>query len=276
MNKLLLVNEMLVKKVVYFIFFSYFLFSESLAREYIIIQSTTSLENSGLLNIIEKEFENKFQIDIRFVAVGTGQAIINAKNGDSDILMIHSEEDEINFIEEGYGLARHKIMYNDFIIIGPTHDPAGLRSANDVVEAMQMLTLGRAPFLSRGDNSGTHKKELSLWRLAEIEIKKRDKWYLENGLGMGITINMASEMDAYTIADRGTWLSYNKKEYLDILFEKDELLYNTYGVIVLNPNKFPHVKYENSMIFINWLLSNGGKSIINGFKLNGQQLFFAY
>ena len=267
---------MLVKKVIYFILFSHFLFSESLAREYIIIQTTTSLENSGLLNIIEKEFENKFQIDIRFVAVGTGQAIINAKNGDSDILMIHSEEDEINFIEEGYGLARHKIMYNDFIIIGPTHDPVGLRSAHDVVEAMQMLTLGRAPFLSRGDNSGTHKKELSLWRLAEIEIAKSDKWYLENGLAMGITINMASEMDAYTIADRGTWLSYNNKEYLDILFEKDELLYNTYGVIVLNPNKFPHVKYENSMIFINWLLSNEGKNIINGFKLNGQQLFFAF
>jgi len=267
---------MLVKRFFYFILIFQLFISESLARDYIIIQSTTSLKNSGFLNVIEKEFEKKFQIDIRFVAVGTGQAIVNAKNGDGDILMVHSEDDEINFIAEGYGLERYKIMYNDFIIIGPTHDPIGLRGAHNIIEVMQKLKSGGALFLSRGDNSGTYKKELSLWKLAEVKITNNDKWYLKNGLGMGITINMASEMEAYTITDRGTWLSFNNKHYLDILFEKDETLYNPYGIIILNPKRFPHVEYENSMTFVNWLLSNDGKSIINEFKLHGQQLFFSY
>ena len=267
---------MLVKRFFYFIFIFQLFISESLARDFIVIQSTTSLENSGLLDVVEKEFEKKFQIDIRFVAVGTGQAIINAKNGDGDILMVHSEKDEMNFIAEGYGLERYKIMYNDFIIIGPTHDPIGLRNANNIIEVMQKLKSGRALFLSRNDNSGTHKKELYLWELAGIKIMNNDEWYLNNGLGMGITINMASEMDAYTITDRGTWLSFNNKQHLDILFEKDENLYNSYGIIILNPKRFSHVEYENSMTFINWLLSEDGKSVISRYKLYGQQLFFPY
>ena len=267
---------MILKRFIYFIIFFQLLISESLARDYIIVQSTTSLDNSGLLSVIEKEFEKKFKIDVRFVAVGTGQAFLNAKNGDCDILIVHSEKDEINFIKEGYGLDRYKIMYNDFIIIGPTQDPVGLRSAHNIFEVMQKLASSKALFISRGDNSGTHKKELSLWKLAEVKISNNDKWYLENGLGMGITINMASEMDAYTITDRGTWLSFNNKHHLDILFEKDKHLYNPYGAVILNPKKFPYVEYENSLIFINWLLSNEGKSIINGFKLYDHQLFFSY
>ena len=250
--------------------------SESLAKDYIIIHSTTSLENSGLLNVIEQVFENKFEIDVRFISVGTGQAIRNAKNGDGDLLMVHSKQDEIKFVEEGYGVERFEIMYNDFIIVGPTHDPAGLRDAHDIIDAMQKLKLSKATFLSRDDNSGTHKKELFLWKLAKIKIKDHEKWYSKNGLGMGVTLNIASEMDAYTLSDRGTWLSFNNKNFLDILFEKDESLKNYYGIIAVNPKKFPFVKYEDSMIFINWLLSEDGQSTINGFKLNDQQLFFTY
>ena len=267
---------MLIKKIIYFILIFQLFVSESLARNYIIIQSTTSTKNSGLLDVLEQEFENKFQIDVRFVSVGTGQAIQNAKNGDADLLITHSKKDELKFIEEGYGVERFDLMYNDFIIVGPSHDPAGLKEAQNIFEVMQKLTLGQASFLSRDDNSGTYKKELSLWQLAEIEIKDDDNWYLRNGSGMGITLNMASEMGAYTISDRGTWLSFHNRQYLDILFEKDELLFNPYSIIVVNPKKFPHVEYEKAMTFINWLLSDEGKSTINEFKLNGQQLFYTY
>ena len=267
---------MLVKKIVCFTLILQLFISETLARDYIIIQSTTSLENSGLLDVIEQVFENKFEIDVRFISVGTGQAIRNAKNGDGDLLMVHSKQDEIKFVEEGYGVERFEVMYNDFIIVGPTHDPAGLRDAHDIIDAMQKLKLSKAKFLSRDDNSGTHKKEMSLWQLAKIKIKDHEKWYLQNGLGMGVTLNMASEMDAYTLSDRGTWLSFNNKKFLDILFEKDESLKNYYGIIAVNPKKFPFVKYEDSMIFINWLLSEDGQSTINGFKLNDQQLFYTY
>jgi len=250
--------------------------TESLARNYIIIHSTTSLENSGLLKVIELVFENKFKIDVRFISAGTGQAIRNSMNGDGDLLIVHSKKDEIKFVEEGYGVERFEIMYNDFIIVGPTQDPAGLRDADNIIDAMQKIKLSKAKFLSRDDNSGTHKKELSLWKLAKIKIKNHEKWYLKNGLGMGITLNMASEMDAYTLSDRGTWLSFNNKKFLDVLFEKDESLKNYYGIIAVNPKKFPFVKYEDSMIFINWLLSEDGQSTINGFKLNDQQLFYTY
>ena len=267
---------MFIKKKIYLILLFQIFLSESFAKDYIIIQSTTSTHNSGLLDIIEFAFEKEFKIDVRFVSVGTGQAIKNAKNGDADILMVHSKQDEVNFMKEGYGLERVEVMYNDFIIVGPIHDPSKLRDANNIVDAMQKLKSGKAPFLSRDDNSGTNKKELSLWKLAEIDISKNYKWYLRNGLGMGITLNMASEIGAYTITDRATWLSFNNKKYLDILFEKEKSLYNPYGLIVVNPKIFPHVNYEHSMIFLNWLLSANGKSIINGFKINGQQLFFTY
>ncbi len=267
---------MLIKKIIYLALLFQVFLSESFAKDYIIVQSTTSTYNSGLLDVIELAFEREFKIDIRFVAVGSGQAIKNAKNGDADILLAHSKQDEVNFMKEEYGLERVEIMYNDFIIVGPKHDPSKLRNASNIGDAMQKLKSGKAPFLSRDDNSGTNKKELSLWKLAEIDMSKNYKWYLRNGLGMGITLNMASEIGAYTITDRATWLSFNNKKYLDILFEKEKSLHNPYGLIVLNPKIFPHVKYEHSMIFLNWLLSANGKSIINGFKINGQQLFFTY
>ena len=265
-----------MNKIVFIILIFQFFNSELLARNYIIIQSTTSTENSGLLNVLEKAFENKFQIDLRFVTAGSGQAINNVTKGNGDILMIHSKVDEMKFIEEGYGVERFEVMYNDFIIVGPNNDPSGISEAYDIIDVMRKLALGISSFLSRDDNSGTHKKELSLWQQAEIEITENDKWYLKNGLGMGKTLNMASEIDAYTLTDRGTWLFFNNKQDLNILFEESKSLHNPYGVIAVNPKKFPHVEHEKSMVFINWLLSNEGKFIINGYKIDGQQLFFTY
>lgn len=275
MNKIMLQKKNIKK--FFFVFSLFIFFSTSIeARKYIVIQSTTSTKNSGLLNVIEEVFEKEFKIDVRFVSAGTGQAIINAKNGNGDLIMVHSLEDEIKFINEGYGMERHEIMYNDFIIVGPANDPAGLKNINSITEAMQNLTLGHAPFLSRDDDSGTNKKEQSLWKLAGITIKESDEWYLRNGLGMGITLNMASEMNAYTLSDRGTWLSFKNKGNLAILFEKDKLLINPYAVIAVNPKKFPDSQYKNSMLFVNWLMSETGKATINNFKINGKQLFFAY
>ena len=275
MNKIILQKENIKK--ISIVFFLFIFFSTSIeARKYLIIQSTTSTKNSGLLDVIEEVFEKEFEIDIRFVSAGTGQAIINARNGNGDLILVHSLEDEINFVNEGYGVERHEIMYNDFIIVGPANDPANISNVNSITKAMQNLSRGHAPFLSRDDDSGTHKKEQSLWKLAGITIKENDTWYLRNGLGMGITLNMASELNAYTLSDRGTWLSFKNKGNLEVLFEKDKLLINPYAVIAVNPKKFPDSEYNNSMLFVNWLKSETGKATINNFKINGKQLFFAY
>ena len=275
MNKIILQKENIKKFSI--VFFLFIFFSTSIeAREYLIIQSTTSTKNSGLLDVIEEIFEKEFAIDIRFVSAGTGQAIINARNGNGDLILVHSLEDEIRFVNEGYGVERHEIMYNDFIIVGPANDPANISNVNSITKAMQNLSRGHAPFLSRDDDSGTHKKEQSLWKLAGITIKENDTWYLRNGLGMGITLNMASELNAYTLSDRGTWLSFKNKGNLEVLFEKDKLLINPYAVIAVNPKKFPNSEYNNSMLFVNWLKSETGKATINNFKINGKQLFFAY
>ena len=261
----------------FIVIFLFIFFSTSIdARKYIVIQSTTSTKNSGLLDVIEEVFEKEFKIDIRFVSAGTGQAIINARNGNGDLILVHSLEDEIRFVNEGYGVERHEIMYNDFIIVGPANDPANISNVNSITKAMQNLSRGHAPFLSRDDDSGTHKKEQSLWKLAGITIKENDTWYLRNGLGMGITLNMASELNAYTLSDRGTWLSFKNKGNLEVLFDKDKLLINPYAVIAVNPKKFPDSEYNNSMLFVNWLKSETGKATINNFKINGKQLFFAY
>ena len=275
MNKIILQKENIKKFSI--VFFLFIFFSTSIeARKYLIIQSTTSTKNSGLLDVIEEVFEKEFEIDIRFVSAGTGQAIINARNGNGDLILVHSLEDEIRFVNEGYGVERHEIMYNDFIIVGPANDPANISNVNSITKAMQNLSRGHAPFLSRDDYSGTHKKEQSLWKLAGITIKENDTWYLRNGLGMGITLNMASELNAYTLSDRGTWLSFKNKGNLEVLFEKDKLLINPYAVIAVNPKKFPDSEYNNSMLFVNWLKSETGKATINNFKINGKQLFFAY
>ena len=264
------------KKIIFIFNIIFFFINFNLfARDYLVIQSTTSTNNSGLVEIIETKYEEKYSIDLRFVSVGSGQAIINGKNGDGDLLLVHSLDDEINFIKDGYGLERYEIMYNNFVILGPRHDPAGLKNAQNIGDAMNLIKSSKSTFISRGDNSGTYKKELSFWQSANIKITKKDKWYLQNGLGMGATLNMASELNAYTLSDKGSWIAFKNKNNLSILFDKDKSLINIYIAIPVNPEKFPQTEYKKAMIFINWLIGTEGKSIINNFRLNGEQLFFS-
>ena len=245
------------------------------ARDYIIIQSTTSTANTGLLDILSEQFFLKTGIEVRAVAVGTGTAIANAKKGDGDILIVHSKLDELKFIEEGFGVERFDLMYNDFIIIGPKNDPADIKNKKDIADVMKQLSNPKYKFISRDDNSDTHKKELLLWKIASLQVPK-DNSYIKTGSGMANTINVASEMQAYLLTDRGTWISFKNKNDLAILYERDKSLFNPYGVIAINPKKFPHVEYEKSKQFINWLLKEEGKQIISNYTVEDQQLFFTY
>ena len=244
-------------------------------RDYIILQSTTSTANTGLLDLLSREFFLETGIEVRSVAVGTGTAINNAKKGDGDVLMVHSKSDEIQFIKEGYGVERFDLMYNDFVIIGPKSDPAKIKKKNDIDSVMETLADPKYKFISRDDNSGTYKKEIALWSNRGSEIFNNPS-YIKTGSGMASTINIASEMQAYTLTDRGTWISFTNKKNLAILFEGDEKLFNPYGVIVVNPKKFPHIEYEKSMLFINWLLQGNGYKLINDYRIKDQQLFFTY
>ena len=247
----------------------------SSASEFLVIQSTTSTSDSGFYDFILPIYEKKFGIDIRVVAVGTGQAIKNAMNGDGDLLIVHSEEDEKRFISNGYGVERRKLMYNDFIIIGPKKDPEKLKEKSSIKEVFQIIKEKKLPFLTRGDNSGTHKKEVSLWKNAEINTKNLNpKNYIDAGRGMGATLNMAASMDAYTITDRGTWLSFNNKQDLGIVFSGVPPLNNQYSVILINPKKHPHVKFKLADNFSKWLISEERQAYISKYKVNGEQLFF--
>ncbi|PPR47980.1 MAG: Tungstate-binding protein TupA [Alphaproteobacteria bacterium MarineAlpha5_Bin9] len=263
-----------MKKILILLSISILFSNIVLARNYLILQSTTSTDNSGLLQILKNEFEKEYNIELRVVAVGTGQAIKNAKNGDADLLLIHSPKQEISFVAEGYGLKRIQFMYNDYVIIGPENDPLGIKSIKNINDVMKKIYKGKNFFLSRDDNSGTHLKEKQLWKKAGVNIDKENSWYLKNGQGMGSTLNMAYEMQAYTLTDRGTWLSFNNKKNLSILFEDDPELINPYSLIIVNPEIFPHVQYDNANLFINWILSNKGMDVINKFNINGEQLFF--
>lgn len=253
------------------IFFSNQLFS----RDYVIIQSTTSTANTGLLDYLGNIFYKETGIQIRTIAVGTGQAIKNARRGDGDILLVHSKKDELKFISDGLGIKRHELMYNDFIIIGPKSDPANIKNLNSLEGIFKKLSMGSNKFISRDDNSGTHKKELYLWNKFNIKINDVP-WYISSGSGMLSTINLASELNAYTLSDRASWISYKNKKFLDIIYQNNEDLFNPYGIIVLNPKKFPHVEIENSNKFIVWLLSDIGRSLISNYKVNGSQLFFLH
>ena len=245
------------------------------ARDYIIVQSTTSTANTGLLDLLSDNFFLKTGIEVRAVAVGTGTAIANAKRGDGDILIVHSKLDELKFIKEGFGVERFDLMYNDFIIVGPTSDPANISNKNDINDVMKQLANTKYKFISRDDNSGTHKKELKLWKSADLQVPKDDS-YIKTGSSMANTINIAAEMQAYLLTDRGTWISFKNKNNLAILFEGNEALFNPYGIIAVNPKKFPHVEFGKSKIFINWLLKGEGKKLINNYKVDNQQLFFTY
>ena len=245
------------------------------ADEFIVVQSTTSTANSGLLDAILPQFTGKTGIEVRVVAVGTGQAIKNAENGDGDVLLVHAKPAEEKFVADGWGVQRFDVMYNDFVVVGPTADPAGVKGGTDVVAAFQAIAAAEAPFASRGDDSGTHKAELKFWKEAGVDVKAASGgWYRETGSGMGATLNAAQGMGAYALTDRGTWISFGNKDGMEIAVEGDERLFNQYGVILVNPQKHPSVKAEAGQAFIDWLIGPEGQAAIAGFKLDGQELFF--
>ena len=243
--------------------------------DFIIVQSTTSTQNSGLFDHILPKFREKTGIDVRVVAVGTGQALKNGRNGDGDVVLVHSKPDEEKFVAEGWGVKRHDVMYNDFVIVGPASDPARIAGLTHADQALGKIAAAKAPFASRGDNSGTHKAELRLWQKTGIDpTHASGEWYLETGSGMGATLNTAVGKHAYTLTDRGTWLSFANKYDFKVLVERDPALFNQYGVILVNPKKHPRVKAEKGQAFVDWLTSAEGQKAIASYKIDGQQLFF--
>jgi tungstate transport system substrate-binding protein len=244
-------------------------------ERFIIVASTTSTQDSGLFDYLLPIFTKKTGIEVRVVAKGTGQAIKLAENGDADVLFVHDKKSEKKFVADGFGVKRFDVMYNDFILVGPKADPAGIAGAADVTEALKRIAAAQAPFASRGDDSGTHKAELRLWQAAAIDVKTASgTWYRETGSGMGPTLNTAAGMDAYTLTDRGTWLSFKNKSDLTILAEGDKQLFNQYGVMLVNPQKHPQVKAKDGQAFVDWLISSEGQQAIASYKIDGQQLFF--
>ena len=242
---------------------------------FIIVQSTTSTQNSGLFEHILPLFTKKTGIEVRVVAVGTGQALKNAENGDGDVVLVHSQPDEEKFVADGWGVKRYPVMYNDFIIVGPTADPAKIAGLKQAPEALKKIAEAKASFASRADDSGTHKAELKLWEEAGVDPKASSgSWYLETGSGMGATLNTAVGKQAYALTDRGTWLAFANKDDFKVLVEGDDKLFNQYGVILVNPAKHPNVKAKEGQAFIDWLVSSEGQAAIASYKIDGQQLFF--
>ena len=245
------------------------------AERSITVASTTSTENSGLFGFILPKFQQATGIEVRVVAVGTGQAMKNAERGDADVLFVHHQPSEEQFVAQGFGVKRHDVMYNDYVLVGPQQDPGGIKGMQDAVAALTQIAAKAVPFVSRGDDSGTHKLELSLWQAAGIDVKKASgSWYRETGSGMGATLNTASGLDGYTISDRGTWISFKNKGGLGIVVEGDPRLFNQYGVTLVNPAKHAHVKAREGQAFIDWLISDQGQQAIADFRMDGQQLFF--
>ena len=245
------------------------------AERFITVASTTSTDNSGLFQAILPRFEQATGIAVRVVAVGTGQAIRMAERGDADVLLVHHRPSEEQFVAAGFGVERHDVMFNDYVLVGPQDDPAGVSGRLDVVAALARIAARRAVFVSRGDDSGTHKRELGLWQAAGIDVEAASGgWYRESGAGMGTTLNIASGMGAYTLSDRGTWLNFGNKGDLTVLVGGDQRLFNPYGVILVNPRRHPHVKAADGQAFIDWLLSPGGQRAIGAYRIDGQPVFF--
>jgi tungstate transport system substrate-binding protein len=241
----------------------------------IVVASTTSTQDSGLFGHILPLFKAKTGIDVKVISQGTGQALDTGRRGDADVVFVHARPQEEKFVADGFGVKRNPVMYNDFILVGPTSDPAGAKG-KDIVAGLKAIKDKAAPFISRGDKSGTHAAELALWKIAGIDVAGADKgpWYKEIGQGMGAALNTASASNAYTLADRGTWLSFKNRGDLAITVEGDNKLFNQYGVILVNPTKHPHVKKEPGQAFIDWLISPEGQKAIADYKINGEQLFF--
>jgi tungstate transport system substrate-binding protein len=241
----------------------------------IVVASTTSTQDSGLFGHILPLFKAASGIEVRVVAQGTGQALDTGRRGDADVLFVHAKAQEEKFVADGFGVKRFPVMYNDFVLIGPKSDPAGIKGKSDIVAALQTIKAKASPFISRGDRSGTHIAELDLWKAAGIDIAKdKGAWYKEIGQGMGAALNTASASNAYVLADRGTWIAFKNRGELDIAVQGDKRLFNQYGVMLVNPAKHPHVKKELGQAFIDWLVSAAGQKAIADYKIEGQQLFF--
>ena len=245
------------------------------ADRFITVASTTSTENSGLFRYLLPLFQQGSGIEVRVVAVGTGQAVELAQRGDADVLFVHHKPSEEKFVAEGFGVTRFDVMYNDFIVVGPRTDPAGVQGLTDVAASLAQVAAKQVIFVSRGDDSGTHKLELSLWKAAGVDVSAASgTWYRAAGAGMGATLNTASGLDAYSLTDRGTWISFKNRGNLAILIAGDGRLFNQYGVMLVNPKKHPHVKTTDGQTFIDWLLSDKGQQAIAAFRIEGEQAFF--
>jgi tungstate transport system substrate-binding protein len=243
--------------------------------KFITLASTTSTQDSGLFKHLLPQFESKTGIAVRVVAQGTGQALGSGRRGDADVVLVHDKEAELRFVAEGFGVARHDVMYNDFILVGPRKDVAQAGAAKTISASLKAIAASKSLFISRGDKSGTHSAELKIWALAGINpAEGKGDWYREIGAGMGAALNMASASGAYTLSDRSTWLAFKNKGDLAIVFEKDTTLFNPYGVMLVNPAKHPHVKKVAAMQFIHWLTSKEGQLAIANFKISGDSVFF--
>ena len=242
----------------------------------IVVASTTSTEDSGLFGHILPMFKAKSGIDVKVIAQGTGQALDTGRRGDADVVFVHAKAQEEKFVADGFGVKRFPVMYNDFILVGPKSDPAGVNGTKDIEAALAAIKAKAAPFISRGDRSGTHAAELALWKAANIAGAGADRgtWYKEIGQGMGAALNTASASNAYVLADRGTWIAFKNRGDLVISVEGDRRLFNQYGVILVNPAKHPHVTKDESQAFIDWLTSPEGQKAIADYKIEGEQLFF--
>ena len=243
---------------------------------FITVASTTSTEQSGLFGYLLPIYERETGVKVRVVALGTGQALDVGRRGDADVVFVHARAAEEKFLAEGQGVKRYPVMYNDFVLIGPKSDPAKVAGSKDILAAMKKVGAAQAPFVSRGDRSGTHMAELELWKGAGIDLEKsKGPWYRNTGQGMGPALNTAASMNAYILADRGTWLAFKNRGDLAILVEGDKRLFNQYGVILVNPEKHPSVKKDLGQQFIDWLVSPAGQKAIADFKINGEQLFYS-
>ncbi len=242
----------------------------------IVVASTTSTQDSGLFEYLLPIVKQKLGITVKVVAQGTGQALDTGRRGDADVVFVHAKPAEEKFIAEGAGVKRYPVMYNDFVLIGPKSDPAGIAGSKDIVAALTTIKAKAVPFVSRGDNSGTHQAELALWKAAGIDVaaEKTKGWYREIGQGMGAALNTAAAMNGYVLSDRGTWISFKNRGGLVIAVAGDNRLFNQYGVILVNPAKHPHVKQALGQTFIDWLISPEGQQTIGNYKINGEQLFF--
>jgi tungstate transport system substrate-binding protein len=242
---------------------------------FITVASTTSTEQSGLFGFLLPIFEQETGIKVRVVALGTGQALDLARRGDADVVFVHAKAAEEKFIAEGHGVKRFPVMYNDFVLIGPKSDPAKIAGSKDIVEALKRVQSAQVPFVSRGDRSGTHMAELELWQASGVDLERvKGPWYRDTGQGMGPALNTAASMNAYLLADRGTWLAFKNRGDLAILVDGDKRLYNQYGVILVNPARHPTIKKDLGQAFVDWVIAPAGQKAIADYRINGEQLFF--